>query len=645
MEENEFKINKSEKNMKEENKINELFYNEYKWKSAKNNITYFFKIRLNTNNTISFSCSYLEIKEKCVFEKSFSLVDFSSYKRFKKNEDIKDIYIYLLTMIQENQYTFNHNNLEIELIIKSYTSMEKNLEFILPRLLPSCKCEICGRNLNGIDYLRYLRNNSNEKNSNDFIADTKNNNNNLTTDEALNKTTIEKILEEINLLKKENCIKNEQIKNLQKDFFEQNQKLYKENQFLKYQLIKNKKIELFSEPPILHENNLKTEATNNSNELHSNNIFSPNKTHKPIKFTLKRNYSIQEIFNSDPIDLKYHSSIIKNTSAKGVNSIFEVFTSSQDEQKYLISKNGKTHNIDIIALNNNEIIKELSYENNASTITMVRYFLNYKGKREYLVTADINKNVIIWDINNDYKKLFIINTEYIDANIYSCYLFFDVFENNYIFTSCGLNRYEKNESSYTKMYSLKDGKFIKNIIDSNDNNTYYLLIWNNESDKINYLIELCEKKIVITNFIKNELYANLYDSELKILKYYSGFIYAKENKKNYLCCSTSNGCIVIWDLINKSLISNVKISKTELYNIIQWNQKYILISGGPTKLIKIFDLEKYEEIGNIKTNHHSNVNCIKKINHPKFGEALLSSGNDHKIKLYILKENKKSEKE
>ena len=34
-------------------------------------------------------------------------------------------------------------------------------------------------------------------------------------------------MEEIEALKKENCIKNEQIKNLQKDYFEQNQKLYK----------------------------------------------------------------------------------------------------------------------------------------------------------------------------------------------------------------------------------------------------------------------------------------------------------------------------------------------------------------------------------------------------------------------------------
>ena len=641
MEKNEYKINKSEKNMKEENKISELFYNEYKWKSNKNNITYFFKIRLNTNNTISFSCSYLGTIDKNIFEKNYSLADFSFFKRFKKNEDIKDIYIYLLTMIQENQYTFNHNDLEIELIIKSYTSTEKNLEFILPKLLPSCKCEICGRNLNGIDYLRYLRNNSNEKNSNNFNTDK---NINLTTDEEKNKTTLEKILEEINMLKKENCIKNEQIKNLQKDFFEQNQRLYHENQILKNQLIKVKKIEIFKEPPILYENNLKTDI-NNNNDSNSNN-YSPNKTHKPIKYTLKRNNSILELFNSDPCNLKYHSSIINNTSAKGVNSIFEIFTSAKDNNKYLISKNGKTHNIDIIALNDNEIIKELAYDNNKSTITMVRYFLNnYKEKKEYLVTADINKNVIIWDISNDYKILYIINTGYINANIYSCYLFFDIFENNYIFTSCGLNRYIKNETSYTKMYSLKNGKFVKNIVDSNDNNTYYLLIWTNHSNKINYLIELCEKQIVITNFIKNELYAKLYQPELKVLKYYSGFIYSKENKKNYLCCSTSNGCVVTWDLINKSLINYIKISKFELYNIIQWNQKFALISGGETKLIKIFDLEKFEEIGNINTNHHSNVNCIKKINHPKYGEALLSCGNDHKIKLYILNQNQKTEKE
>ena len=634
MEEHNLKLNNnSEKNNKEENITSELFYNEYKWKSIKDNITYFFNIRLNTNNTISFTCSYLGIKEKNTFEKYFSLVDFSSYKKFRKIEDIKNIYIYLLSMIQENQYSFQQNNLEIELTINSCISSEKTLEFKLPKLIPSTKCEICGRNLSGVNYLRYLRNNNinNSQTSNTDI------NNAVTYEENQNKNVLEKIMEEIMALKKENCIKNEQIKNLQKDYFEQNQRLYKENQILKSQLIKYKKIEINKEP-ILIDNKIKTDITNTISDSNSN-ILSPNKTQKGIKLQLKRIISTNELFIKDPQNLKYYSSIIKNTSAKGVNSIFEVFTSAKDGQKYLVSKNGKNHFIDIISLTDNKIIKEL---NNTNSITMIRYFFNYKGKREYLISADITKCIIIWDINNDYKVLYKINTEYIDANIYSCYLFFDNFENNYIFTSCGLNRYIKNETTYTKMYSLKDGTFIKNLIDSNENNTYYLLMWYNELDKINYLIELCEKKIVITNFIQNEKYAELYQSDLKVLKYYSGFIYSIKDKKNYLCCSTSNGCIVIWDLLNKNLMNYIKISKVELYNIIQWNQKYAIVSGGSTKLIKIFNLEEFKEVGNIKTNHHSNLNCVKKINHPLYGEALLSCGNDHKIKLYFFKENQNS---
>ena len=630
MEVNDLNINNNTENInKEANITSELFYNEYKWKSSKDNITYFFKIRLNTNNTISFTCSYLGIKEKNTFEKYFSLVDFSSYKKFRRIEDIKNIYIYLLSMIQENQYSFNHNNLEIQLTINSCISSEQTLEFILPKLIPSTKCEICGRNLNGINYLRYLRNN-NSNISNTCHTDI---NNTVTFDENPNKTILEKIMEEITSLKKENCIKNEQIKNLQKDCFEQNQKLYKENQFLKNQLIKCKKIEITKEP-FLFDNKIKTDITNTFNDSNSN-ILSPNKTQKGNKLQLKRNVPTNELFNKDPNNLKYLSSIVKNASAKGVNSIFETFTSAKDGKKYLVSKNGKNHFIDIISLTDNELIKEL---NNTISLTMVRYFFNYKGYREYLITADINKYVIIWDISNDYKVLYKINTEYVDAYIYSCYIFFDNFENNYIFTSCGLNRYKKNETTYTKMYSLKDGKFIKNLIDSNENNTYYLLIWYNESDKINYLIELCEKKIVITHFIENKKYAELYQSDLTVLKYYSGFIYSIKDKKNYLCCSTSNGYIVIWDLLNKILMNYIKITQVELYNIIQWNQKYAIVSGGSTKLIKIYDLEELEEAGYIKTNHHSNVNCVKKINHPLYGEALLSCGNDHKIKLYILKE-------
>ena len=638
MEVNDAKPNLLEKNANAVNKTTELFYNEYKWKSSKDNITYFFKIRLNTNNTISFSCSYSGNKEKNTFEKCYSLVDFSNYKRFKKIDDIRDIYIYLLTMIQENQYSFNHNNLEIELSIKSYTSSEKALEFFLPKLLPNCKCEVCGRSLNGINYLRYMHN-RNSKNEVTFQTDI---NNTSTKEEIQNKSSIEKILEEIEALKKENCIKNEQIKNLQKDYLDQNQKLFKENQTLKNQLNKYRKNELVN-MPVLSENQIKTDLNNAISDSNSNILSPNNKTQKKFKLALKGDIPLNEMFAGNPAKLQYQFSITKTAGAKGVNNVFEVFTSVKDGQKYLASKSGNNHNINIFSLIDNKKILFMKYGDNATTVTMVRYFCNYKLKKEYLISADTNKKVVIWDVSNNFALLRVINTEYQDANIYSCYLFLDDFENNFLFTSCGLNTYKKNDTNYTKIYSLKDGKFIKNIIDSNENNTYFLLIWNNEIDKFNYLIELCEKQIVITNFSQNSIYAKLYQSDLKVLKYYSGFLYSIENKKNFLCCSTSNGLVITWDLINKSCINNIQISQVELYNIIQWNQKYAIIAGGSTKKIIIFDLEEFKEVANIKTNHHSNVNCVKKISHPKYGEILLSSGNDHKIKLYCIKEEQNSE--
>ena len=389
-------------------------------------------------------------------------------------------------------------------------------------------------------------------------------------------------MEEIEALKKENCIKNEQIKNLQKDYLDQNQKLFKENQTLKDQLNKYRKNELVN-MPVLSENQIKTDLNNAISDSNSNILSPNNKTQKKFKLALKGDVPVNEIFAGNPAKLQYQFSITKTAGAKGVNNVFEVFTSVKDDKKYLASKSGNNHNINIFSLIDNKKILFMKYGDNTTTVTMVRYFCNYKLKKEYLISADTNKKVVIWDVSNNFALLRVINTEYQDANIYSCYLFLDDFENNFLFTSCGLNTYKKNDTNYTKMYSFKDGKFIKNIIDSNENNTYFLLIWNNEIDKFNYLIELCEKQIVITNFSQNSIYAKLYQSDLKVLKYYSGFLYSIENKKNFLCCSTSNGLVITWDLINKSCINNIQISQVELYNIIQWNQKYAIIAGGSTK--------------------------------------------------------------
>ena len=611
----------------------EMFLNEYNWEISKKENGYSFKIRLNTDNTILFLCTISNINnEKIYFENIFSLNDLHHYDRFKNNENINDIYIYLLTMIQENHFDFEKKEEnKLILLIKPYTSTEKIFKFILERKLSNNKkCEICDRIHSGINYLRFIRDNNHNQNiissNNNINYNINCNYNNINNNDGCNdKNIISKILEEIKLLKKENLLKNEEIKNLKKEIIEQNQRLTEENCSLKEEINKMNNKKNFDE---------------NKNPFTTINVsMIKNSTIKNIKvkkiFLKTFKYSF-EIFTQNPNELKYNSSIIKNISSKGVNDIFEVFISNKDKKEYLISKNAKTHSLDIILLKDNQIINSLKGHKN--TVTMVRYFLNYKGKNEYLISADIDKNVIIWDINNNYNILHLIKTEYIDNYIYSCYLFFDNFDNNFIFTSCGLNRYKINDTSFTKMYSFKTGNFEKNIRDSNYNNTYYLLIWYNENDKINYLVECCEEKIVITNFVQNELYAKFLPVGFKVLKYYSAFIFNSENKfgKDLLCCSTSNGLIVIWNLINKQLFYCGKISKVELYNIIPWSKKYIIISGGSNKSIKIFDIETLKEVNNIQTDHSSNINCVKKILHPEYGESLLTSGNDHQIKLWTI---------
>ena len=643
-----------ERNLKEEdilniiNNKNDLFLNEYNWDSIRDDNHYFFKIRLNINSTILFSCSTSEsTKQKYFFENNFSLKDLHYYERFKKIENINDIYIYLLTIIQEKNYEFEEidekDEKKMKLIIKPYTASEKSLEFLLSKKVNDCKkCEICDRIHSGINYLRFMRDNNlshNIMNSNNNLYYHINcNYNNINSSPNNGNNIISKILDEINLLKKENSMKNEQIKNLQKNLNEQSARFSKENNYLKEQLSLISKVKSKEESQPKEEIQPTQESPVASQSIAKDSIETKikAKTPRPIKLMLKTFKASNKIFNKDPNELKFHSLIVKNLSSKGVNDIFEVYTSNADNQDYLVSKNGTNNFLDIINLNNNQVVTSLKGHTN--TITMVRYFINYKGKNEYLISADTNKNVIVWDITDNFKLLHLIQTEYINHNIYSCYIFFDTWDNNFIFTSCGSNKYEKNEASFTKMYSFKDGKFEKDIIDSNENNTYYLLIWYHEGHKTNYLIECCEEKIIISDFVKNDLYANLMPQGFKVFKYYGGFIYnfEKKNGRDFLCCSTSNGCVAIWDLLNINLIYFGKISKFELYNIIQWNENYAIISGGANKTIKIFDLKKFKEVKNIETGHSSKINCVKKIMHPIYGESLLTSGNDHKINLWII---------
>ena len=329
--------------------------------------------------------------------------------------------------------------------------------------------------------------------------------------------------------------------------------------------------------------------------------------------------------------LKFRENFNIANKEEKFNEIFEVFTSRKDGEEYLICPNYKTNRINIISINENKIIKEL--EGHECHITSIRYFANNKTNKEYLISTDKSNLVIIWDISDNYKICHKIQTDYKDY-ILSCLLIFNIEISsskviNYIVVSCSC-------IGFTKLYSFNNGLFLKNIQNTENNLTNYLILWKNKKDDNNYIIECCFKKIYIYYLLNNnQLYAELMSNDTANSEHFGGIIC---NKKDFdlLLVSSSNGYIDVWDLFNKTLYISININGSRYMDIIQWNEKYTIATDYENKSINIIDLTQMKVIGNISGKGIVSVKKIKKINHPKYGHGILSSGYDNYLKLWTL---------
>ena len=70
---------------------------------------------------------------------------------------------------------------------------------------------------------------------------------------------------------------------------------------------------------------------------------------------------------------------------------------------------------------------------------------------------------------------------------------------------------------------------------------------------------------MINNLLEDELYYELINEPED--NHFSGFIYNKENN-DYLCSSSNNGYINIWDLYNKKIFKVIDTKGCELSHII-----------------------------------------------------------------------------
>ena len=334
-------------------------------------------------------------------------------------------------------------------------------------------------------------------------------------------------------------------------------------------------------------------------------------------------------------NLKFKQIITSNNYSNGFNDIFEIFSSIENKEVYLASPNKNEYILNIISVKTCNLFTSLKGHNNY--INKVKYFVNNKNNNEYLISLDKDNVIIIWDITNKYLNIYKIDYRISKGNISDVLLCFNIIDsknkiNNYIIFSY-------NCKIYTNVYSLDNKYKIKNIQNTNEYNTYYLIHWFNKKDNNNYIVELSDGNIYIYNIIDNTLYFNFNLGEFDYSKNNCGFIYNKNNT-DYLIVSSPCGNINVWDLENKCIYSNISLynefdtKKLYLSYILQWSNKYIIACEYYYKGFKIIDIDNFKIITYINGIHSGGILCAKKFYHPIYGESLLSLGQDNNIILW-----------
>ena len=429
------------------------------------------------------------------------------------------------------------------------------------------------------------------------------------------------------LLKQENEIKkiNNKLNEKEKEIKIIAKKLEEKEVFINNLdiIVKNKEM---NDNEIIYQVKNTINEVNNDLNIKYNELLNMISNLEHNEFIRKINYK----FEKDPQGLKFRQNVNDTNASYGWNDIFEVYISRKDNKEYLVSPNNNNYKLDVISLLENKITVSLQGHNNH--IRTIRYFINNINSEEYLISADNDIIVIVWEITYNFNLKFKINTNYSD-NIYSCLLLFDLInENNYIVTS-SYAQLDDNEKSATKLYSLENGQLIKYVSHTNKNAIYYLLSWYNKNNNKYYIIQFSFRVILINSVIDDELYCELIQEPED--NHLSGFIYSSDNI-DYLCSSSYNGYINLWDLFNKSIYKVINTNDCVLSNIIKWNNQYFIVADYDNKSFKIIDIEKEQIVKDITGQHTDKVPCVKKIYHPLYGESLLTAGQDNTIKLWSL---------
>ena len=355
------------------------------------------------------------------------------------------------------------------------------------------------------------------------------------------------------------------------------------------------------------------------------------------------NISEEQISNSPPPYFTFIENIYTECDSDyGLNESFDIFKSELNGNNYLIVANKNNNNIDIINIESNKLIK--SIKNNPSKFIYIKYFQKIETKKNYLITINIKNAINIYEFSeeNNFEKINLLLTiitkkEFNNTfNFINSTLIFNIKINSKLFDILLVSSRARYMEEYpTLIYNIKNGQELKEISHTKKNMTRFMIPWYNKNDDNYYLIELCEELLIVINILYNNIYAKL--DEEKFKSFNTGFVH-ELNDIDFLFVADSCGQIQVFNLFSKEICFKIDVRKNKsnirLYGLILWNYNYLIVNDDNNKSIIVIDLKNKYIIGSTYNEHNDSVRCIKRIRHKKYGECLITGGDDHFIKLF-----------
>lgn len=306
------------------------------------------------------------------------------------------------------------------------------------------------------------------------------------------------------------------------------------------------------------------------------------------------------------------------------------------------------HYISLIDLQDNKEIKQLF--GHTDRIVTCRFFEDPHTKKQYLISADRKYKVKVWDLSDDGKIIFDKAVDGYDNFIYSVLMVFEE-DKIYVLTST-LGNGETNVYTINKDKEKdKDKVEVIKLKDTKDLNIYYLDYWFEESTEDgqseHHIIQCGKSNILISQLKKDTNYS------IKTDEKYANNLCAmvfKKGDKDLLITSATRGLIKVIDLKDKKEIYSKEYADVFFYNFIRWNDQYILLYEAMQRRILVLDVyNEYKIVSKVLCPEMYYDRFLRKVDHPKYGESILSVGIDWKVKLYtnrnIIKQEQNEEKQ